>query len=159
MFGHVCLAAPRGSPLNSLHLVLCKRPARFRQLLEQRCGFPPESLRFVKFTNAVVHLLESDRVGVHHRPTAKRGESVTVDIDKVDIDGPQCDSLLQNLRTFIDQCVNHSIDNLRVADFTAFDSGIDGGRFDQLLDIWIDRRIASLVGVPARAGLSAGTSP
>src|SRR5260370_17918903 len=51
------------------------------KLFEQRRRLPPVAMLFVKFADAIVDLLQADRVGIPHWPAAVGGEAVPVDIN------------------------------------------------------------------------------
>src|SRR5262245_30801091 len=63
--------------------------ALFRQLLEQWGGRPQFAVTFMEFEDAIIDLLQSDRIGIPHRPAAPGGITVAVDINDIDIDRPQ----------------------------------------------------------------------
>src|SRR5208283_4765456 len=96
----------------------------FRQALQQRSRRPEFSVLLMEFANALIDLLQSHRVGIPHRPTAIGGKSVTVEIDDVDVDCPQCVSLFENPRSLIYQRIDAAIDDLRGRDLPLRDSSL-----------------------------------
>src|SRR5580658_8761543 len=77
-----------------LFVKLGKRLARLRQPLTQWSRRPEFSVLLMEFADALVNLLQSDRVGMPHRAAAVGGKSIPVEIDDVDVDGAQRVSLL-----------------------------------------------------------------
>ena len=97
---------------------LSKRLALFGKLFQQGGGLPDFPMFTLKFGNAIVNLFQSHRVGIPHRSAAMRGETVTVDINNVDVGSTQRDALLQNARPFVHQSVEAAIGNFVRRDFS-----------------------------------------
>ncbi len=62
------------------------------------------------------HFRESDGVRVEHRSAAQDGKTVPIQVDEVDVGGALGDTLLENLRTFVNQRVDEALDDFAVVD-------------------------------------------
>src|SRR5260370_23279562 len=101
-------------------------------------------------------MVQADGVGVEHGTAAPGGESITVEVDDIDVGGAQCDALLQKFGTFIDQCEHAPVYDLFRCNVAALDSSVAGGLLDERLGFRVGRWIATLVVLrPAAAGLLA----
>jgi len=118
-------------------------PARFRQLLQQRRRFPPEAVLPFKFLNAFEHFGQPQRVGVKHRPTAMRGESVAIHINDVDVHRAQGDAIFQNARAFIDQRIHHPVEDFLWRNFAADNASCGGALGDDFFDAMNQQSIAN----------------
>src|SRR5260370_14673749 len=82
------------------------------KLFEQRRRLPPVAMLFVKFADAIVDLLEADRVGIPHGPAAVGGEAVPVDIHHVDVHGAQRVAFVQNAGALVHQAIDAALADL-----------------------------------------------
>ena len=67
-------------------------------------------------------LVQTDRVGVEHRPAAITREAVAIGIDHIDIAAPPSDPFLKDLCTFIDQREHAAIHDLFIIEITKADT-------------------------------------
>src|SRR5579864_5439412 len=88
-----------------------KRFAIFRQALQQWRGLPILAVDSLKIADSIVNFLQADGVGIKHRPAAMRRESISVEINNVDVDGAEGEAFLQNPRAFIDERVDAALDD------------------------------------------------
>ena len=88
---------------------------------------------------------------MEHRPAAETRKAVAVDVDDVDVAGAQRDAFLEDLRAFIDQRVNATLEDFLVADLAALDARLLRGFDDKVFDDGIRNRIAvaRFVTIPA----------
>src|SRR5262249_57224032 len=84
-------------PISFLFVEIGEGLARFRQSLQQWRRLPQLSVLFVELVDALVHFLQADRVRVPHRAAAPGRVAVAVDIDDVNVNGPQRDAFFQYL--------------------------------------------------------------
>src|SRR6185369_554312 len=96
-------------------------------------------------------------VRVEHGAAAMDGEAVAVDVDDVDIAGPEREAFLQDLGALVDEGVDAALEDLLVADRAALDAPLLGGLRDERFDLGIRHRRAAalLVAIPAGARLLA----
>ena len=108
----------------------------------------------MKLADALVHLLQSDGVGVPHRSAAIGGEAVTVAIDDVDVQGSKGHSFFQDLRSHVDQGIDAAIDHLRGRDLSLWYSRLDRSLVHEVVNfrIWIGAPILVVL-VPPGASL------
>src|SRR5271157_4195983 len=116
---------------NLLFVELGKCLTCFCQPLQQRSRRPEFSVLLLKFANALIHLLQSDRIGMPHRTASIRGKSVTVEIDDVDVDGAERVSFFENARSFVHQRIDAAIDDFFGGDLSLRDSRIRAPLPDQ----------------------------
>ena len=76
----------------------------------------------LKFANALINFRQSHCVGIPHRTAAVGGESVTVEINDVDVDGAECVALFENSRAFVDERIGAAIDDLIGGDLALRDT-------------------------------------
>src|SRR5262245_60445242 len=82
----------------------------FGEFDEQRRGFPRCALiSGLKLLNGSQNLVQSDSVGVEHRPAAVRREAVAGEVDHVDVGSAQRDSFLEDVGAFVDQRVDEAL--------------------------------------------------
>src|SRR5439155_26373929 len=130
------------------------------ELSMQRGGFPKISVLVAKLADAIVHFLQSHRARIPHGSTAVGGETITVDINDVDVHGPQRDALLEDPGAFVDERIYGSLYDLVVADCAPLDARCAGAFLDNLFHLGIRHSspVVRFVLVPARAGLLAKAS-
>ena len=92
---------------------------------------------FLELADAVVDLLQADRVGVEHRAAAEGGEAVAVDVHDVDIDRAECVAFVEDAGPFVDQAVDRPLDDLFLRDRVLLDVPLFHGRGDDLLGLGI----------------------
>src|SRR6185436_1685534 len=128
-------------------------PAFTRETFKQWRWRPELTVRLVKPLHARIHLIQTDGVGIEHRAASVARETVTVEIDDIDVARAQGNTLVQNLRSLVDQRIHATLQNFLVADLTPFDAGILRGLDDERFDYGVGDRsaIAGLISVPARA--------
>src|SRR5437868_1688192 len=80
------------------------------ETFQQRRRRPYTSVLLLELRNSTQHTFQANRVRIPHWSATVCREAVAVDINDVDVAGPQCDSLLQYLCTFIDQRIDRSLD-------------------------------------------------
>src|SRR5262245_3135196 len=103
----------------------------------------------VEHHDAIVNLLETNAICIEHRAAPIARESVSVDVDDIDIAGPQSDSLLEHSSAFINQRVDGSFENLSVVQKPRANTGVRGHLMNQLDHVGIRNRFAiALVAVP-----------
>src|SRR4029077_5512703 len=108
----------------------------------------------MKFADAVVHLLQSYRIGVPHRASSISWETIAVEIDDVDVDCAERVTFLQDARAFIDQGIDAAVDDFVGRNLTLRDAGLGGPLLGPGGDFGIrDSLPAFVVLVPAGAGL------
>ena len=101
---------------NSFFVEVVERLSPLRELSKQRRGFPEISVLIAKLANAIVHFLQPHRARVPHGSAAVGGETITVDVNDVDVHGPEGDAFLQNPGAFSDKRIYGSLYDLVVAD-------------------------------------------
>src|SRR5579884_782696 len=128
-----------------------------RQLLQERRRAPPEAMRLMEPLHIGIDLVETDRVGIEHRPAAPGGEAIAGEIDHVDIAGAERDAFLENLRALIHQRIDRALDDLLIRDRLARSPEALRFRDDHLLDLGVGQRRAAafLIAIPAGIGLLA----
>src|SRR3954469_15461772 len=139
-------------------VLLIEFPSFLRKLDEKRRRFPDLALiAFGKTLDSLQHLLQPHRVRIEHRPAAVRREAVAGQVHHVDVGSAQRDAFFQDLRAFIDQCIDQSLDDLLVRDGSRFDVVCLAVILDQFFNFRIADRLAvpRLVQIPALAGLLA----
>jgi hypothetical protein len=97
--------------------------AVFRQVLEQRRGFPKRTEVLVELGNAFVDFVESNAVGIPHRAATIGWESIAVYIDDVQIGGAQGIALLEDARAFIHRRINAAVHDFLRRNFALWDAG------------------------------------
>ena len=60
----------------------------------------------------IIDLLQANRAGVPHRAATVSRETVAVDVNDVDIDGPLSDPFFKDAGTFVDQGVKRALEDL-----------------------------------------------
>src|SRR6516164_3554706 len=125
--------------------------AALGELRQQRGRGPAGAVLFLELPDPGVDCLQPDRVAIPHRPAAVGGEPVSVDVNDVDVAGPQGDALLQNSRTLVDEGVDGPLDDLIGSDFARRNAGFAGRLRGEPCGVRVRRRgaPASLVTVPA----------
>src|SRR5580700_6161459 len=128
--------------------------AFFGKPLQQRRRRPEVSVLLPDLLNPRIDLLQTDGIGVPHRPTTISGESVAIDINDVDVDGPQRVAFLQNPRAFVHQRVDDAVDDLFIGNRARCYTGVLARLPDQAVDFRIVHRLAvGIVFIPAGASL------
>src|SRR4030095_16980029 len=101
-------------------LLLCvqvrERAAALSKLPEKRRRFPEARVSALKRENPIEDFLQADGVRVPHWTAAITGESITCQIDRIDIGGTQRITFLQDARTFIDHDVQAPLDDFFICD-------------------------------------------
>src|SRR5262245_9021408 len=112
---------------------------------------------FLELANSLKYALKANRIGIPHRTAAIGWESVTVDVDDVDVRSPKGESLLENLRTFVDERVNCPLDDLLSGHLPPLNAGCPRCIGDNRFHFGIRRRrsVAFGIAIPAPAGFLA----
>src|SRR5580704_10543168 len=79
------------------------------ELLQQGSRTPDFAMMFLKFADAFVNVTQAHGIRVPHRAAAIGWESVAVEIDDIDVDGPRSKPLFEDARPFVDQGVEAAI--------------------------------------------------
>jgi hypothetical protein len=80
----------------------------------------------MKLLDAREDPIEADAIGVEHRAAAPCREAVAVDVDGIDVRGPQRQSFVEHARALVDQRVNRALDNRVVGEGPLCDAGLAG---------------------------------
>src|SRR5260370_39209814 len=83
---------PGNAGLGSCELISAELGEGFalpRKPLEERSGLPDFTVLTLEFADALIHLFETDSVGVPHRAAAMRGKTVSADVNNVDVRSAQ----------------------------------------------------------------------
>src|SRR5690606_8168720 len=102
-------------------------------------------------------IVETDLVRIQHRPAAEHRKAIAAQVDQVDVGSPHRDTLLEDVRSFVDQREDQPLDDLFVADPAWLHADFFAMRRNEFLDHRIGYRlaIAGLVAIPAGPGLLA----
>src|SRR5262245_6442498 len=85
-------------------------PSLFSEFDEERRGLPHLShVALLEFLDGGQHLRQPHGVRVEHRPAAVGREAVAGEVDHVDVGGAQRDALLEDVRGFVDECVDQAL--------------------------------------------------
>src|SRR5271169_4343920 len=98
-----------------LRSFVCAEGLAFRaQAREQRRGSPEGAVR-IGLRGDVAHaardLAQTNLVGVEHGAAAPRRKAIAVEIDDIDVRAALRNAILDDARTFVDQCVNAALDD------------------------------------------------
>src|SRR5262249_10732444 len=93
------------------------------ELRQQRGRGPAGPVPSLELPDPGVDRLHPDRVGIPHRPAAVGGEPVAVDVNDVDVAGPQGDPLFQDSRALVDEGVDGPLDDLVGSNSARRDAG------------------------------------
>src|SRR6185503_21079835 len=92
----------------------CRKFGKKRRGLERRIARTARVLG-----QSIANDAETDPIGVVHRAAAPRGPAVAVDPYDIDILGPDRDAFRENARAFVDQRIDHPLDDLVRSDWAA----------------------------------------
>src|SRR5262249_16031231 len=110
----------------------------------------------MKFADAIINILQPDRIRVPHWPATISREAVTVDIDNVDVHGTQREAFLKNARAFVDQRIDAAFHDLLASDLSLRNSGFSSALAHQFRNLGIGNGPAlGIVFVPAGSSLVA----
>src|SRR5271169_5448435 len=97
----------------------------------------------VKFADALVDLLETHGICIPPWSAAVRRESITVDVNDVDVDRAKCVALFEDARALVNESIDAAIDDFLRRNLALPDSGVGGPFAHQFGDF----RIASSIPV------------
>src|SRR4051812_42897158 len=133
-------------------------PSFLGELQQKRRRFPLVSLiPLLEGLDGGHNLVESDGVGVEHRPAAVRRKAVARQVDHVDVGGAQGNALLEDVGAFADQRVDQALYDLFVGNFSFGNFYFRPVSVEELVDLRVRDRfaIAGFVLVETFAGLLA----
>src|SRR5579871_3615615 len=127
---------------------------------QQSGRLPQATVLLLEATDPLENSVKAHCAGVPHRSTSVRGKAVAVDVDDVDIDGPQSDPLFQNLGTFVDEGVKGAFQDFFVCDPAPRNPCLASALRDELLHVRIGDCPSGrfFVAIPAAAGFLAKTA-
>jgi len=114
-----------------------KRPILFCQALQQWSGLPKLAVLASKVADPMVDVFQSDCVRIPHGAAAISGKPISVQVNDVDIDRPQCDALLKNARSFIHESINTTLNDFVRQNVTVWNTGFAAPLTYQVLDFRI----------------------